>query len=79
MGKTLLQFVHFLSATTSHEGGGELAKIIPDIVERAGDDDLHGRYLIRLFINGDVANAEALSEKAIQHFRNAGNRSGEGA
>jgi tetratricopeptide (TPR) repeat protein len=83
-GKTLQRFVHFLSATVSHEGGGvrEMMGLLAEIVERAGDDDLYGRYYVSKFIYDhdvvEMKDAEALSAKAVQHFRNAENSTGEG-
>ncbi|KAJ7646412.1 P-loop containing nucleoside triphosphate hydrolase protein [Mycena polygramma] len=76
-GLALLKFSHFLSDTSS--ASDDIFRMIPDIIERAGDDDLHGRYLLQRFIRHydyDIEDAEALSEKAIQHFEKAGNRAG---
>ncbi|KAJ6471732.1 P-loop containing nucleoside triphosphate hydrolase protein [Mycena vitilis] len=78
-GLALLKFSHFLSDTSS--ASDDMFRMIPDIIERAGDDDLHGRYLLQRFIRHydyDIEDAEALSEKAIQHFEKAGNRTGVG-
>ncbi|KAJ6549062.1 hypothetical protein DFH09DRAFT_1503227 [Mycena vulgaris] len=57
-----------------------IRKLLPDIVERAGDDSLHGRYLVTQLNHNyadEVVDAESLIARAVQHFRNAGDGAGE--
>ncbi|KAJ7741748.1 P-loop containing nucleoside triphosphate hydrolase protein [Mycena maculata] len=72
-GKALLLFIQFLAVTGTGDGGSDLRKLLPSMVERAEDDELHGLYMVMQFsLTFDaVEDPEALALKAVQHFRKA--------
>ncbi|KAJ7459691.1 hypothetical protein FB451DRAFT_1563419 [Mycena latifolia] len=81
-GQTILMLHQFTETTTTHGSGShsKLIRLLPEIVERAGDDELHGRYLMAQFSDHydyNLADPENLIQKAVRHFRNAGSVSEE--
>jgi hypothetical protein len=85
-GHTLLRLQHFMDGTATKAdvvNADYIRKLLPVIVARADDDSLHGRYLASLLdynfnFTDAVVDSEPLIQRAVQHFKNAGNAAGEG-
>lgn len=71
--------LNYFSELTAR-GSSDLMQFIVGLVERTGDDRLHGHYLWSIVHhqNPSDVDLEELSKKGVQCFKNANDRSGEG-